>query len=161
MKSDDLKQKVLCYCSHRERTEAEVTRKLEALGADDALKQHLLAYVKQAGFINPRRFVETFVHSKLKARWGWHKIAHALSQKGVSHTWIAWGRSLMEASDYQRGLLSLARQKNAMLSAYTPESRFEKLSRFLLQRGYAFESVQAAAANVIFEKTDNDPKTHS
>lgn len=95
--------------------------------------------LKENGFLDESRYVETFVRSKVKTGWGKQKIVAALRAKRISSGLIERYCARIPAEDYQEQLRAVI-EKWQRLHPDVEHAR-EKLIRHLLSKGYGMEEV--------------------
>lgn len=135
----ELQRKALRFAAYRERSTAEVFRKLHELGASPADAAHVLVTLQGEGFVDDARFAGVYTRSKLRQNgWGRVKIRAGLHAAGVpgAIAEAAMAEHLPEVG-YMEVLHKAAQAKWALLANETnPENRQQKLMRFLQQRGF-------------------------
>ena len=136
-------QKAARYCSYQERTEKEVRDKLRALGVQDlAAEEALVQALKADRFLDEARYVAAFVRGKLALKqWGKRKIRAALTQKGLDPALVQAGLATIAAADYRQALQTVAARKRAQLPGIHLRQDQQKLTHYLLQKGYEPELV--------------------
>lgn len=141
-------QKMEAFCAYQERCLHEVLTKLQRLGTDEVLANEILTHLKDQRFLDERRFVEAFVHGKLRInKWGRQKIKAALIQKRISANLIQEGLyTFISDDEYHAILLSLiARKKNELTSEKNLHIKKQKLMRFLLSRGFQYDEFSSVS----------------
>jgi regulatory protein len=127
------------FCAWQERCENDVRRKLTSFRLSDSQEDAVVKSLKENGFLDERRYVESFVRSKVKASWGRQKIVAALRAKGIPSELINNACSEISADDYTDRLRT-AIDKWHRLHPDVANAR-EKLIRHLLSKGYSIGEV--------------------
>ena len=133
--SDELLAKLEHFCAYRERSPAEVRRKLTDLGANAEQADQIFHLLEDEGFFNARRFAEAFAGGKLRSNhWGRVRIrmglrAHQLDEKLVEHVLAE-----LNEAEYTRIFLSVLEKKRRQLDG-DPALR-PKLIAYLLKAGF-------------------------
>ncbi len=81
--------RALRYLETRERSRAEVERRLARYGYGPALIGDVLAWLTDLGYVDDRRFAQWFARARSHNSWGPRRITHDLLQKGVDRSVIA------------------------------------------------------------------------
>ncbi len=138
------KQKAARYCSYQERTLAEVAQKLANWGIQDkATIEKLLQELQQARFLDEQRYIAAFVRGRFEIKkWGKRKIYYALVRKQLPLSAIEEGLSLIEETAYLHTLEQLFLQKKNQLFPMEPRLAEQKITHYLLQKGYELENIQ-------------------
>ncbi len=141
----------LCqYCAYQDRCTSEIEQKLTDLEVPPPEQAPYLAYLEAEQFLDDRRYAGSFVRGKHHHKgWGRLKIRHALRGKGLSAALIETAlREELDPASYQQTLIRLAKSKWQQWQGEPPLSRKDKTSRFLLQRGYAWEEIHPVLADL-------------
>ena len=139
-----LYQKIACYCSYQERTKKEVMQKLHALGlSSEEVATQMIERLVQERFLDEERYVTAFIRGKfLHKRWGKRKLMAALAQKGISTEYIQAGLATISMTEYRQVIRDLAVQKKQTLLDMDTYQAQQKLTRYLLQKGFELEVVR-------------------
>lgn len=131
-------QKAARYCGYQERTEKEVQEKLRAWGVVQREEEaHIIQALRIDNFLNEERYVEAFIRGKcLGKQWGKRKMFDALTKKGLDQVLIQKGLATIETDDYMQRLRYIADRKKQSLAGETSLQRKQKLTNYLLQKGY-------------------------
>jgi regulatory protein len=126
------KERALRLLRYRERSVAELARKLEGSGYDVALATAIVAHCQELGLVDDERFAEMWVHSRNATGHGARRIRQELAQKGVAPTVIsaALERECPADQEFDRAQACLRGQR-----AQNPKDR-ERLARRLVSRGF-------------------------
>lgn len=148
-------RKVAHYCGYQERTEREVRDKLRVWGAANKVEEdHIVKILKQDHFLNEERYVAAFIRGKsLSNKWGKRKLLAALTQKGVDQALICKGLAAIENNDYLQSLRHVADQKTKALAGATPIQAKQKLTNYLLQKGYEPDLVHQTVQTITVQQS--------
>ncbi len=128
-------------CARSERCEQDIRRKCQAWGLDEEEASRLVEALKQGRYIDHDRYAAAFAREKSRLnKWGAIKIAAALRAKGIEEETVKEALEEMPSEAVtEEVLLSLLRTKNRSLHDEDMRRRKEKLLRFAVSRGYAFD----------------------
>lgn len=130
------------YISRNMRTESEVRTKLLSLGYSETNAEYAIDKLKSYGYVNDLSYAKAYVSTYGKNR-GRIRLSFELANKGVDREII---ESALPSDDSVTALI-LAQNK---ANKYTDR---EKMTRYLLGRGYEYDVARAVAREVI---NDND-----
>ena len=130
------------YISRNMRTESEVRTKLLSLGYSETNAEYAIDKLKSYGYVNDLSYAKAYVSTYGKNR-GRIRLSFELANKGVDREII---ESALPDDDSVTALI-LAQNK---ANKYTDR---EKMTRYLLGRGYEYDVARAVAREVI---NDND-----
>ena len=134
---DSLYRKAAHYCGYQERTEKEVQEKLRVWGVAQEEVARIIQTLKADRFLDEGRYLEAFIRGKfLGKQWGKRKLLAALSKKGLDQVLIQKGLDTIETPDYLQTLRYVADRKIASLAEATSMQKRQKLTNYLLQKGY-------------------------
>jgi regulatory protein len=140
------------YLNKRERTAAEVDRRLRREGFSPATTAQTVALLHQEGTLDDRRFARLFTEDKRTLeRWGSERIRRALIQRGIDSDTVA---AVLDASDSEEESSSDSERERALavLQSRFPERPHTRRDRdralgVLLRKGYEPElAVEALSA---------------
>ncbi len=135
----DIMSKMERFCAWQERCENDVRRKLTSFRLSESQEEAVLKSLKENGFLDESRYVESFVRSKVKATWGRQKIVAALRAKGIPSALIHSACEKISDDDYADRLRNAIKKWNR--SHPDVENAREKLIRHLLSKGYSIAEV--------------------
>jgi regulatory protein len=134
------------YVNRRDRTEAEMRRRLEQAAVADAVIEQTIETLVDQGVINDRRFARLFVEDKRTLeQWGNDRIARTLIQRGIDRALIAEALADDATHDELDSALQLLRER----FPNPPRDRRERDRAIgvMLRKGYDIElAVDALAA---------------
>jgi regulatory protein len=136
------KEKIQLYCAYQERSHQEVRNKLYEFGLYRDDVDEILSNLITENFLNEERFAKAFAGGKFRIKkWGRIKITHALESKGVSSNCIRLGLKEIDEDDYQSALRALLKEKIPTLDESNVFVLRDRLSKYLIQKGYEPELV--------------------
>ena len=132
------KEKLERFCAYQERCEADVQKKLNDLNVDISLQKKLIAHLKEAGFLNEERFLESYVNGKLRQnKWGKKKIKFSLLQKHINPKNIEIALDQIDMEEYNRIIRTLYEKKfNSLKSEKNDYLRKQKTLQYLSSKGF-------------------------
>ena len=139
-------------CSTAEHCESDIRRKLllAKLPANDI--QDVIERLYVEGYLDTARYCRAYANDQLRfAHWGPQKIAASLRQKGLPDQDIREAIAQLPASELNDMLHDVLRSKLKQTSQPTRE----KLMRFALSRGFAFDDVRDAVDDVLIREDDD------
>lgn len=140
------------YCSFQERSHREVRSKLLELGQRGIELENVMTILIEEGFLNEERFAKAYAGGKFRMKgWGRKKIEQELMREGVSDYCINKALSEINESDYKRTLRSLLEKKAPTVYGDNIFIRKQKLSNYLIGKGFETELVWREVNNFIRE----------
>jgi regulatory protein len=131
------------YCALRERSPAEVRKKITELAGGSSLVAPLTARLFKEGFLNEERFAAAFLQGKMNSRkWGLMKLRAALMEHGIAEMVIRKTLDGISDLDYELMMGKELEKKWRSLKQDDFYLMQTKLMRFGLQRGYSAEAVK-------------------
>ena len=141
--------KAASYCAYQDRTQQEVREKLYSYGLEHDDVEELIVRLSQEKLIDEERYAQSYVRGKYSLKkWGRRKIMQGLKAKGISDYCIKQGMKEIDPEAYEQNLLHLLEKKNATEKEKNPFTRRQKLSYYLLSKGYENDLVQDALKNL-------------
>jgi regulatory protein len=137
--------KAAAYCAYQERTQEEVRSKLYTYGlTPDEVEEVLLDLIAEK-LVDEERYAASYVRGRygLK-RWGRRKIMQGLKGKRISDYCIRQGLKEIDPDQYWQNLLYLLEKKNRTEKEGNTMLRRQKLSYYLMSKGYENDLVQDA-----------------
>lgn len=139
----------------RDHSERELRRKLvapvmgkngpEAIAVTPEILERVIAWCMENHYLDDERFTRQFIASRSRKGYGPARIRQELNQKGVQ-------RTVIEQAMFDCGIDWAEQAREQALRKYgdpLPTTFAEKIKvqRFLLNRGYLMEDIQAAYVN--------------
>lgn len=133
------------YCAYQERSQLEVRRKLVEVGVRGNDLENILVKLIEENFLNEERFALAYARGKFRMKgWGRNKIIQELKQKGVSTYCINKSMKEIDGGDYKKTFLEALKKKGVTLKAGNTFTKQQKLSSYLIRKGYEPEMVWEA-----------------
>ena len=135
---DKEKSRVLKYILYKKRSENEVKNKFSKL-IDEEMLSDIIDYLKEAGYINDKEFIEKTVNNFI--------VLKNLSIKEITYKLMAKGLSRNDIEDYiyeNREELEEYEKKSAGNIIYKKHGSMDKeeLKQYLLKKGYKVENIK-------------------
>ncbi|GGG31492.1 regulatory protein RecX [Pontibacter amylolyticus] len=137
--------KAAAYCAYQERTQQEVRTKLYTYGLEPDDVEEIIVRLGQEKMLDEERYAQAYVRGKYGLKkWGRRKIVQGLKAKGISDYCIKQGLKEIDYDVYEQNLLQLLEKKNATEKEKNPFARRQKLTYYLVSKGYESDLVQDA-----------------
>lgn len=136
-----LEAKLLAALARREYSQAELCHKFGQMFEQDLVAEVLAEYA-QKGWQSDERFAEQFVRAKVERGQGRIKVEYELKQHNIAQALCA---DLLDAVDW-RAVADALYQRKYDAQAMDAKER-AKRQRFLLQRGFSFDDINAVINN--------------
>lgn len=132
---DSVLKKILHYCSYQDRCVSEVKTKISTFEISSSDKERIMQLLIDEGFIDDKRFANTFVRSKIHLKkWGVNKIRMSLKMKGISDDIISEALSEIDRDFYREDLIKILKAKK--INESDDFKRKAKLAQYAIQKGY-------------------------
>lgn len=139
------KAKLARFCAYRERTHQEVKKKAQEIGLYKHEAEELLSELIAENFVSEERFAKVYTRDKFYLnKWGRNKIVNGLRQKNISPHCITSGLKEIDEDDYRQTLQKLYENKSNSVKGDSPAHINQKVSAFLIRKGYEPDMVWAA-----------------
>ena len=120
---------------------------LKDLEGDSEAAARVVASLKSDGYVDDARYAACFAREKSSLQgWGVIKIRFQLRGKGISDADIATGLAEIEPAKASARLEKLVAEKYRVLAG-DPQCKL-KLLKYALSRGYSYDEVESALANL-------------
>ncbi len=134
---DEALQKLMNFCSYRERSQKEVEDKLNEMRMITEAKEKIIIALMQDNFLNEERFARSFVRGKFRIKkWGRIKISQELKKREISTPIIKLGLLEIKETEYRATLFDLAEKKSDKISEPNTFKKKKKLADHLMRKGY-------------------------
>lgn len=144
------KPKIEKFCAYQERSHQQVKRKLQGYGLNGMDADILLVELMHANFLNEERYAMAYARGKFKIKgWGKAKIKQGLKREGVGEKLIQQALASLGMDDYLDTLNTLATKKWPLIKGASHIEKVFKLKRYLVGKGYDFEAIDKAIAQVV------------
>lgn len=133
--------RTLRFLSYRHRSEKEIKDFLACKQVAPVVIAKILKKLKEQNFINDREFAKWWIEQRTGSKpRGWRAIKMELKQKGISDELITNYKLLITNEE------ELARKaiekKTAIYKKLPRQEAYQKLSQFLLRRGFDWETIK-------------------
>lgn len=130
--------KLMRFCTYRERCHKEVRQKLEELNMIPLAQDEIIGKLIEEGFLNEERFTRVFVRDKFRLKkWGRHRIIRELKFRAISDYLITTAlNEEIDPDDYYETFQDLLNKRLKTISETHPLKVKQKLAGFLLRKGY-------------------------
>ncbi|MFO7868856.1 MAG: regulatory protein RecX [Bacteroidales bacterium] len=134
-------EKLMSYCSKKERSRFDVQKKLYYWDIDSDKSEEIIQKLIDEGFISDERFIEAFIRGKYYYnKWGRVKIKYNLKLKGFKENDINPALDAFFTNvDYKAMVCEQLQKKNKSLKVDDEYQRKSKLIQFGQSRGYETE----------------------
>ena len=137
--------KAAAYCAYQERNQQEVRSKLFSYGLDPDEVDELIIQLSAEKLLDEERYAKAYVRGKYSLkRWGRRKIMQGLKASRISDYCIKQGLKEIDPAVYEENLVYLLEKKNRTEKERNPMLRNQKLSYYLMSKGYENDLVQDA-----------------
>jgi regulatory protein len=140
--SSDALVKLYRYCAYQERSHQEVRNKLFELRLHQQDVDEIISRLITEGFLNEERFAKAFAGGKFRIKkWGRVKIVNELEARGLTKNCIKSGLKEIGDGDYRKTLVDLLTKKSEQLEEPNQFVKRDRLSKFVIQKGFEPELV--------------------
>ena len=134
------------YLGHRERTEAEVRRHLEAKGIEPGEVDAVVGELTEQGYLDDARYAAHFAEDRRRLDgWGAERIARRLAAAGVDREQVAAALTAQDADAELEAALAVLRRR--FPAAPETERDRDRALGLLVRKGYdldlAYDAVRA------------------
>ncbi|WP_372793301.1 regulatory protein RecX [Lutibacter sp.] len=138
------------YCAYQERCHKEVEQKLYDLNMIPEAQEFIILHLLQHNFLNEERFAKAFARGKFSIKkWGRIKIVSELKFKNISSYNIKSALLEIDEEDYLNTLQKIAEKKIQHIKEPNSFTKKNKLSTFLISKGFETELVYKMVNNLI------------
>ncbi len=143
-------EKAQQLCAADEQCSASVMRKLADWGCPMTSAPKIVDALIATGYIDEARYVSRYCESKaFHQKWGRIKITSMLRQKHIPGDVIAKGIKVIDEEQYREVLKGVAETKWATYTDDDEEKNMNRLTAFLLSRGYEIEIIKEITKDFI------------
>jgi regulatory protein len=132
--------------ARRDHSEAELVRKLAAKGFSPAVVEDAITRLKEAGYLDDRRFARQWAESALRNGRGYGpRIRQELVRRGVAEVVVAEAMAGLTGEYGEAELIreQLARKFPAFSPGAAPDREKRRIMQYLQRRGFACSAIQA------------------
>ncbi len=142
MTNTEILSKIERYCAYQDRCTHEVLTKLRSLQVEGTEAQQILQLLKNDGFIDDERYVQSYIRGKINAKqWGVQKIRLGLLQKGIDRGLINKYLEDIDSQQYKNNIQAVLRKWTQSHGPVSQEN-ITKLYRHLMTKGYTYEEIK-------------------
>lgn len=139
----DAREAIRRYCAYQERSQHEVSEKLQSMGLIPMVVDLLMVELIEEGYVNELRFAEAFARGRFRQKgWGRLKIKDKLYQRKISQACIQLALESIDDDEYLDQLRQLAMWKWEKVKAPNDFVRRQKVMGFLYQRGFEYDLIR-------------------
>lgn len=133
--------KARTFCNYRERCHKELREKLYGFGLWKKDVDHVIMQMMEENLLNEERYAKSYArgHFYIK-KWGKHKITVELRSRQIHDRLIKESLKEIDEDDYVNTIKKLVAKKAKELKGKSFEKK-QKVCRYLLQKGYAFNEI--------------------
>ena len=143
--------KLMKYVIFKRRTEREVRQKCQKLQYTEEYMEEIIEYLKENNYINDKVYVEKYIQNTIRLKnASIYEIKIDLLRRGIDEEYIEdyINKNDMELEEYeQESAVKLAKKKCGSVE-------IEKIKKYLMSKGYKYDSVSLAIDN-LKEMKDN------
>jgi regulatory protein len=133
--------KARTFCNYRERCHKELREKLYNLGLWKRDVDHVIMQMIEENLLNEERFAKSYARGHFyNKKWGKYKITVELRSKQIHDRLIKEALMEIDEDDYQSMIKKLIDRKAKELKG-KPFEKKQKVSRYLLQKGYSYNEI--------------------
>ena len=144
--------KVMKYVIFKKRTEKEVRQKCQKLQYTDEYIDEIIEYLSENDYINDKIYVGKYIQYVMRLKTSSiFEMKIDLLRRGVDEDYIDdyINKNIEELEEFEKqSAMKLAKKKNS-------NSEIEKIKKYLMSKGYKYDSVSVAIDN-LKEMTDNN-----
>jgi regulatory protein len=150
---EEAQKKLENYCVYQERCHQEVERKLNEMRMIPEAKELILLNLIENNFLNEERFAMSFSRGKFRIKkWGKKRISRELKFKDISEYNIRKGLEEIDQNEYLTTLEEIAIKKRDSITEKNPYKKSQKITNFLLYRGFENDLVYSIVKEIMMEK---------
>lgn len=137
-------------CARSEKSSGDALRLMRAWGVEETQREGVLNTLREQKFIDDERYAAAFVREKTNlSGWGTFKIRAALVRKGIAAPLVDAALAQMDASQQTKRLETLLAKKVQTIRYGSPYELKNKLLRYGLSLGYAYDTVSDTLAGLV------------
>ena len=142
--------KLMQFCAYRDRSQKEVEEKLLDMRMIPVAREKIIIQLMRENFLNEERFARSFARGKFRIKkWGKNKIKQELKAREISTPLIRIALTEIDDEDYFKTLRELTDKKSLLLMEKDPFKKRNKLSNYLLQKGFESSLVYEVTGDII------------
>jgi len=143
MKKQKALNSMAAMCSKKEYCEFDIREKLKKYSLSEADVTDIIVFLKENKFLDENRFANAYVRDKCKFNnWGKLKIAAMLNSKHIADSIINSALQSIPDKEYEAICLKVLRTKSKSLNEVDKIVKNNKLIKFAMGRGFAYEVIK-------------------
>jgi regulatory protein len=147
-------QQALKLINHRPRSEAEIRRNLERHKVSDEIITEALEHLRRNELVDDARFAQTWVENRSDFRPRSRKaLRMEMHQRGLDD--VAISQALSDVNDEDLAYRAALKHSRRLREAEWPDFR-QKLTDFLIRRGFAYSTAASIVKRIWDERTSGD-----
>ncbi|MDR0933376.1 MAG: recombination regulator RecX [Victivallales bacterium] len=146
-------EKSMRLLTSRALTERELYTKLKAAGYTSSEIRDAIAECRKRGFVNDEAFAEDYADILASRGLGNKKIKMELYKRGIPRQLQEQPLEKTAENESERAMQALEYKLRLLAKETDPRKKREKAFRFLVGRGFSFDSCQAAIGKIDFTET--------
>ena len=147
------------YLSRRDRTEAEVRKRLEKAGYVAAEIEAVCARLVETLALNDRRYADEYVRARFSSRsYGPDRIRRELLTRGVNEAIVVSALEQLEETAVAERALALGQRRAQTVRSDPPHRASKKIREYLVRRGYSWDLARTVTEKALADTaTDRQP----
>ncbi len=137
----EIREACIRLLTRREHSQRELQNKLLAKGFDPSVTQSIIDGLAEEGWQSDERFAESYTRYRIRKGFGPVKISFELWKKGVER--FDLDPVVLDLDENWFDLLAQVYNKKYTDNTICNQKEWQKCSRFLIQRGFSHEMVNA------------------
>lgn len=146
----EIKRKLEQYCIYQDRCHKEVEQKMREYNLIPEAKEMIMLSLLQDNFLNEERFAKSFARGKFRIKnWGKQRIVRELKFKDISVYNIKTALQEIDEKEYINTIYKITENRNAVIFEPNSYKRKQKLTGFLLRKGFENELVYKVVNEIV------------
>ena len=149
---DEIKRKLEQFCIYQDRCHQEVEKKLKEFRLIDIAREEILLHLMEHDFLNETRFAQSYARGKFRIKkFGKQRIIRELKSRNITAYNVKRALNEIEEDLYRMTAFELVVKKNTILIEQNPFKRRKKLFDYMARKGYEYDLINEAIAEVLKE----------
>src|SRR5690625_356927 len=145
-------QKLMRFCTYRERCHKEVKQKLYQLQILPEYQDEIIVKLISEDFLNDERFAKTFAYDKFNLqKWGRYRIRKEHESQQISGYLIDKALLQIDEEEYLQTFKNQLEKTLQSISETHPLKKKRKIVDYLLRKGFESPMVYDAVNNIDFK----------
>ncbi|MEN8776215.1 MAG: regulatory protein RecX [Polaribacter sp.] len=147
---NQVKRKLEQYCIYQDRCHKEVEQKMKEYKLIPEARELILLDLMKDNFLNEERFAKSFARGKFRIKnWGKQRIVRELKFKDISTYNIKSALKEIDDEEYHTTIYRITENRNAVISESNIHKRKQKLTGFLMRKGFESELIYKVVNEII------------